>query len=291
MNTTAAASGELTNQRGFWRANKWLILRRCSQLGLLLLFMSGPWLGIWITRGNLNYSLTLDVLPLADPYVLLQSLLAGHVPEITLFTAAGIVLGLYLLLGGRVYCSWVCPVNIITDAASRLRKRFNLISGTQFSRRSRYYILAATLVVAAATQTIVWDLINPVSILHRGIVFGMGLGWIIILGVFVFDLFVSRDGWCGRLCPVGAFYSLLGYLSPLRVIASRPQQCDDCADCYAICPEPKIIHPALKDRTRVQEISSSLCTKCGRCIDACPQDVFQLSFTNRTGGEPTHENN
>ena len=28
--------------------------------------------------------------------------------------------------------------------------------------------------------------------------------------VFFFDLFVSRRGWCGHLCPVGAFYGLLG---------------------------------------------------------------------------------
>lgn len=290
MNTVVTA-GNAIGERGFWRANKWLILRRSSQLGFLLLFLTGPWFGLWIAKGNLNYSLTLDILPLADPYVVLQSLLAGHAPELTVFLAAAIVVGFYLLVGGRVYCAWVCPVNLVTDAAASLRKRFNLISGTQFSRRSRYYILAATLVVAAVTQTIVWDLINPVTLLHRGIVFGMGMGWIVILGVFVFDLFVSRDGWCGRLCPVGAFYSLLGYLSPLRVIAKRPQQCDDCADCFAICPEAKIITPVLKDRTRAQAITSSLCTKCGRCIDACPQDVFQLSITNQSGGETTHENN
>jgi len=214
-------------------------------------------------------------------------LVAGHTPELELFLAATIVLVFYLLVGGRTYCAWVCPVNLVTDAASVVRKRFGLLSGTQFSRRSRYYILAATFVVAAATQTIVWDLVNPVTILHRGIIFGMGLGWIVILGVFVLDLFISRDGWCGRLCPVGAFYSLLNFFSPLRVTASKPQNCDDCADCYAICPEPKIIHPALKDRTRAQAIESALCTKCGRCIDVCPQDVFQLSLLSRNGGEVT----
>lgn len=290
MSTPYPVARQLISDRGFWRANKWLILRRISQVSLLLLFLAGPWFGIWIVKGNLNYSLTLDVLPLADPYILLQSLLAGHTPELAMFLAAAIVLVFYLLVGGRVYCAWVCPVNLVTDAASVIRNRFGLLSGTQFSRRSRYYILAATLVVAVATQTIVWDLVNPVTILHRGIIFGMGLGWLVILGIFFFDLFISRDGWCGRLCPVGAFYSVLNVLSPLKVVAAKPQQCDDCADCYAVCPESKIIHPALRNRTRAQAINSALCTKCGRCIDACPQDVFQLSFY-RTGGEPTHENN
>jgi ferredoxin-type protein NapH len=36
---------------------------------------------VWIVKGNLAYSLTLDTLPLTDPYVLLQSLLAGNWPE------------------------------------------------------------------------------------------------------------------------------------------------------------------------------------------------------------------
>jgi ferredoxin-type protein NapH len=287
MSTPYPVANDLVNKRSFWRANKWLILRRSSQIFLLALFLTGPWFGVWITKGNLNYSLTLDLLPLADPYIFLQSLVAGHTPELELFLAAAIVLVFYLLVGGRTYCAWVCPVNLVTDAASVVRKRFGLLSGTQFSRRSRYYILAATFVVAAATQTIVWDLVNPVTILHRGIIFGMGLGWIVILGIFVLDLFISRDGWCGRLCPVGAFYSLLNFFSPLRVAASKPQNCDDCADCYAICPEPKIIHPVLKDKTHAQAIESALCTKCGRCIDVCPQDVFQLSLLSRNGGEAT----
>ena len=52
--------------------------RRFSQLSILALFLLGPWFGLWIVKGNLNSSLTLDVLPLTDPYVLLQSLVAGY---------------------------------------------------------------------------------------------------------------------------------------------------------------------------------------------------------------------
>jgi hypothetical protein len=46
-----------------------------------LLFLLGPWFGLWIVKGNLAFSYTLNFLPLADPYVILQSLLAGQIPE------------------------------------------------------------------------------------------------------------------------------------------------------------------------------------------------------------------
>ena len=53
------------------------VLRRTTQLSVLALFLLGPWAGLWIIKGNLNSSLALDVLPLSDPFVLVQSWLAG----------------------------------------------------------------------------------------------------------------------------------------------------------------------------------------------------------------------
>lgn len=66
--------------KGWWGANRFLILRRLSQFLVLMLFLSGPWFGVWIAKGNLASSLTLDVLPLTDPYLFLQSLSAGFMP-------------------------------------------------------------------------------------------------------------------------------------------------------------------------------------------------------------------
>ncbi|NIP18923.1 MAG: quinol dehydrogenase ferredoxin subunit NapH, partial [Xanthomonadales bacterium] len=56
------------------------MLRRASQFGVLALFLAGPATGIWIVKGTLASSLTLDVLPLTDPYMLLQGLFAGQLP-------------------------------------------------------------------------------------------------------------------------------------------------------------------------------------------------------------------
>jgi ferredoxin-type protein NapH len=118
--------------KGWLRAHKWLLLRRVSQLGILALFLLGPLAGIWIVKGNLAYSLTLDTLPLSDPYVLLQSLLTGHMPEKLALIGVAIVIGFYALVGGRAYCAWVCPVNMVTDSAAWLRHRFGIKSGARF---------------------------------------------------------------------------------------------------------------------------------------------------------------
>ena len=261
-------------------AHKWLILRRLSQLGILGLFLLGPLAGIWVVKGNLSYSLTLDTLPLTDPYILLQSLMAGHVPEKLVLIGAVIVIAFYALVGGRAYCAWVCPVNMVTDFASWLRRLFGIKGGARFSRSSRYWILGMTLILASVSGVIAWEMLNPVSMLHRGILFGMGSAWIIILAVFLFDLFVSPEGWCGHLCPVGASYSLIGKASLLRVSATQRTACNDCMDCFMICPEPQIIKPALKGESKGLSpvIMSANCTNCGRCIDVCSKDVFEFGF-------------
>ena len=270
--------------KGWLGAHKWLLARRASQLGILALFLLGPLAGVWIVKGNLTFSYTLDVLPLTDPYILLQSLLTRHMPEMKAFVGAAIVLAFYLLVGGRVFCSWVCPVNLVTDAASWLRERIGIKGGAHVSRETRYWILAMTLVLALATGTLAWELINPVSMFHRGVIFGIGAAWAVILAVFLFDLFVMKDGWCGHLCPMGAFYSLLGKVSLARTVAVKRAACNDCMDCFAICPEPQVIRPALKGIDGAGPvILAANCTNCGRCIDVCSKDVF--SFGTRFGNK------
>jgi ferredoxin-type protein NapH len=276
MKTAAARKVITSDQRGWWLRHRWLLLRRFSQMGLLLLFLLGPLAGIWIIKGNLNSSMTLDILPLSDPFVLLQSWLAGRQFGSQAFLGALIVVAFYFLVGGRAYCAWVCPVNIVTDFAHWLRQRLGLRGNTKIKRDTRYWLLAASLLLSVFGGHVAWELINPVSVLHRGLLFGMGAGWLIILAVFLLDLAVSRRAWCGHLCPVGAFYSLLATRSPIRVRADNRDACDKCMDCFDVCPEPQVIHPALfgKKEGLGPLIDEAHCTNCGRCIDVCSKEVF-----------------
>ena len=261
--------------KGFWLANRFLLARRLAQLAILGLFLAGPWLGFWVLKGNLSSSLLLDLVPMSDPFLLLQSLASGHWPYLTAGLGGGVVVAGYLLVGGRVYCSWVCPVNLVTDAAAWSRRRLGLKSGRTPPRHLRFWLLGAVLLASAAAGTMVWEWVNPVSMLQRSIVFGGTLGWMLAGGIFLYDLTLSPRGWCGHVCPMGACYNLINRGALLRVAADRREACNDCLDCFAVCPEPQVIRPALKGQG-TPLITSSDCTNCGRCIDVCGEDVFHI---------------
>ncbi|MDH5355384.1 MAG: quinol dehydrogenase ferredoxin subunit NapH [Gammaproteobacteria bacterium] len=285
MNSKAYPGQEAIIANGWWLANRWLISRRLSQVGVLGLFLIGPWFGWWFVEGNLSSSLILGILPLSDPYVFLQSLATGHWPETAAITGVLMVVSFYLIVGGRAYCAWVCPVNLVTDAAFWLRDRLGLGGASSLSRKTRYWLLGATLLIPVVSGQIIWELVNPVSMLHRGLIFGFGAAWVVLLAVFIFDLFVTRRGWCSHLCPMGAFYSLLGTHSVIRVRADNRIACNDCLDCYKVCPEQQIIRPVLKeaDKGTGPVIDSANCTNCGRCIDVCAPNIFHmgLRFNNK----------
>lgn len=265
--------------RSWLARHKWLLLRRFSQFAVFAVFLLGPVFGIWLVKGSLVSSRTLGILPLSDPYVALQSLASGHVLGATAVIGVAIVVTFYLIVGGRAYCAFVCPVNVVTDVAHWLSVRLGLPKGWAPAGETRFWLLAATLVVPFVAAFPVWELVNPVSVVGRAILFGVGYAWALVLAVFIFDLLISRRGWCGHLCPMGAFYGLLGAGAVLRIAAKERERCDDCMDCFSVCPEPRVITPALRGGagdSRV--ILSGMCTNCARCIDVCEKGVFAFSW-------------
>jgi ferredoxin-type protein NapH len=275
----ASVGQEAIDQKGWLGAHKYLLLRRVSQLGILALFLTGPLFGIWILKGNLSSSVLLDTVPMTDPFMLLQSLSAGHIPELTAIIGALIVASFYFILGGRVFCSWVCPVNLITDSAHWLRRKLKIRASTKLSRKTRFWVLAMSLILPFILGTMAWELINPVSIFHRGVIFGMGLGWIVLVGIFLFDFMLVEHGWCGHICPLGAFYNLVGRYSPIKVTAYQREKCDKCMDCFTVCPESQVLKMPLfgEGKGYGPIIESADCTNCARCIDVCSQDVFRIT--------------
>lgn len=263
-----------------WRAQRFLVLRRLSQATVMGLFLLGPWAGVWWLKGNLSASRVLDTVPLTDPFVLAQVVAARHGSEASALLGALLVLLFYAVVGGRAYCAWVCPVNLVTDSAAALRRRLGLAVGRAPKPQLRYWLLAAVLLACAWTGQVVWEAVNPVSLTQRALIFGGGLAWCAALAVWVYDLLITPRGWCGGLCPMGATYALIGRASLLRVSARNRGRCNDCGDCFAVCPEPQVITMPLKGKRGTPHvIRDGACTNCGRCIDVCSADVF--AFTHR----------
>ena len=267
----------LSGKMKVWR---YLLYRRFVQFFTLLLFFgTAHW--SWaiadqpILAGNLSSSLFLGLIPLADPFAVLQIFFTQHLMEQEVVLGAAIVLATYALLGGRVWCAWVCPINMVTDLASWLRRKLSIQPAFKLGRHIRYAILAMTLLLSLVTGVAAFEWVSPISMFHREVIFGLGMGWMAILGIFIFDLLLVKHGWCGHLCPLGAFYSVLGKIGGVRIAFDAPT-CTQCVECVQVCPEPQVFD--FKKAKVDGLISSGECTNCGRCITVCPEDTLGFSI-------------
>jgi ferredoxin-type protein NapH len=266
--------------RGKLRVWKLMILRRIVQISVLLLFYgSAHWAwsiaGQPVLMGNLSGSELLGTIPLADPFAVLQILFTRHLLENEVLLGAGIILIAYLLLGGRIWCSWVCPINMVTDLAGWIRRRLNIPDAFNISRNIRYSVLVMTLLLSLITGVAAFEWVSPISMFHREVIFGLGMGWMAISAIFLFDLLIIKHGWCGHLCPLGAFYSILGKFGLLKISFDAPT-CTQCIECVHVCPEPQVLD--FKKARQEWMISSGECTNCGRCIAVCPEDTLHFNL-------------
>ncbi|MBW2393453.1 MAG: quinol dehydrogenase ferredoxin subunit NapH [Deltaproteobacteria bacterium] len=265
-------------------AHRYLVLRRLSQAGILLLFWLGAHMHLgWLT-GNLSSSRVFRTVPLSDPYAALQVLASGHLISSTVLIGAAVVVLFYWFVGGRSFCSWVCPVNPVADLGRVIKRRFHPHGQLAVAREARYGFMLLGLVLSAVLGVAAFEWISPVSMLHREIIFGAGLGLLVIPWILALDVLVLRHGWCGSLCPLGAFYALIGRASLLRP-AFAAERCDHCGDCVRVCPEPQVLH---FDRIAAAGfVGGGECTNCARCIEVCPQEVFSFNVRPiRAGDEP-----
>ncbi len=255
--------------------SRFQIARRTLQVTVLLLFGAGSVLGWTVLRGNLSSSKILGVVPLADPFAVLQILAAGILVSGQALIGAGIVVLFFGLVAGRSFCSWVCPVNVITDAAARFGTMTAAGGVLRINRSARYWILGMSMLLSALLGRAAFEAISPISMVHRGIVFGVGQGLLAIPALFLFDLLVARRAFCGHLCPLGAFYAVIGRLSVVRVRHDR-EVCTKCMKCVDACPEPQVL-AMVGNGSGV--VASGECSNCGRCIEVC--DAGAMGFSLR----------
>ena len=251
----------------------WTWSRHLTQIGILALFLASlsGWRGV---TGTLSGSRILGI-TLADPLAVIQIFLARHNVAVTLALAALWILLAYWLVGGRTFCGWVCPINTLLEAVDVVRKRlktpdYNLGTAT------KYWVLLTVLVLSLVTGLPVFELISPLGILLRNLLYGAGGSIAIILILVGFELFVSRRGFCRYLCPLGAFYGLVARMSPLQLCLNH-RECTRCAKCTEVCPMgEEALQAGLNGKTDL--INANECTKCGKCIEVCPTHAIRPGF-------------
>lgn len=269
--------------------------RRFVQLAVLALFIGTVRLG-WtllgepLLNGTLTSSLIAGSVPMSDPFALLQKLFAGHKPELTMVTGALIVLAIYVIAGGRAFCAWVCPMNIVTDAAYGARKSLNVpASSLRLSRHARYALAAAALLASAVSGTAAFEWVSPQAFLWRELIWGVGAGLIAaVTGVFALDLLLLERGWCGHLCPLGAFWSVVGKVGVVKPIFDN-DRCTKCGDCLRVCPEAHVLNFKLAAQRGF--IASGECTNCGRCAAVCPENAIRFATRFQAKPQATEPSN
>ena len=185
-----------------------------------------------------------------------------------------------LLLGGRIFCGYFCPVGLTLDFFWWVSRKLHVRSlkrSEKFNRFIRWFK---------------WFFLVFYTVLH--FVLGIDPGWFLVVLLVVTAPFIARF-WCS-FCPVGTILGVCNKISPMKLIKSSGG-CVNCSACYHNCPmQSKKISLQKKDGPT----NAIDCIFCGECIGGCPGEgttslhlfgrtIYQSRRRNhaKTGGIPT----
>lgn len=190
------------------------------------------------------------------------------------------------LIFRRSFCGLICPFGAIQEFFGKLGQRIfkkKFIMPNKIDKPLRYlkYVILAITVFYAWKTAGLWmapyDPWSAYSHLPEGIssvwaesAIGLILLVITVVGSLVYDRF-----FCKYLCPVGAFYAIIGKVSPHRVVRDE-NKCIDCGICTKKCP-------VNIDVQHLKEVKSSECLNCQTCVLNCPKEgALKLMQGKRT---------
>ncbi|MCC7429748.1 4Fe-4S binding protein [bacterium] len=286
--------------------SKWKLVRRFVQTGIIFLLVS-PVFGFTFFSGTLISSEIFGFF-LTDPLAAADYFLAAKTFSVLVFGSALTVLVFYFFVGGRVFCSWVCPVFLLTELSEKLNKKFAVFK-IKPSPNQKYFVLGAVLVLSFATSKPIFEIVSPIGFVSQNLAIGIdtkskvfgdkislesgeiygnlkknliakdvervrflfnGSLWF-VLTIFLIDVFVVKNWWCKFTCPVGAFYSILGKKSPAKIKINH-EACNNCGKCFKVCFVNEVLIAPVQGKSDF--VLDGSCTNCLNCVDVCPESAL-----------------
>lgn len=225
---------------------------------------------------------------LIDPFVGIQIFASTHEIHTNVIIGTLTLIIFYFLAGGKAYCSWVCPYGLLSEIGEYIHYRLvkkKIIKERKFNPNIRFFFWIAFVLAAFLDGFLVFEVINPIGIISRFIVYGWSLAIVWVVVILLFEIFYSRRAWCKYICPVGTTYNLLGWVSMTKVKWDM-DKCDHCGACLKACFEDHVLEitKAKYDKDRKEKgkkteiIVNGDCTLCGRCFDVCHTDAYNYEF-------------
>ncbi len=253
-------------------------IRILYQAVFLILFV---WLLERLIRGDLH-NLPYAIFHQTDPLSMIAlSFAAGVIPGAMIW---GLVLILMTLVFGRVFCGWICPLGTLQQLSAWLLAPRSRRESLRVNRYRRWYatkyIILVVLLVLALAGSLQTGLLDPLSVLARGIGAAvwpalpggrpMPGGWLaagFLFGILLASRWIPRL-FCRAFCPLGALLGFFARFSLLRIHRDATS-CTNCQLCTVACQgadEPLGEH-------RISE-----CMVCLNCTVSCPEQAIGYNF-------------
>jgi ferredoxin-type protein NapH len=258
-----------------WRNRRWAVL-----LGINLLFTLSFWVDIQILEGSLTASRLIGF-HLADVYSSGLVMLAQRHVAVNLVIGATTVALFWGIVGGRSFCSWVCPYHLVAEWAEMLHLRLadrGLVRDHPLHRGVRVMFWVAFALLALVTGHTLFLTLNPIGVLSRALVYGASLALLWVLALLVFEVVYARRAWCRYVCPIGLTYGVLGAGAPLKVTYDL-ESCAHEGECRKVCEVSHVLDLTIKGRAEEPKLDVGPdCTRCGLCVDICPTGALRYEL-------------
>ena len=272
-------------------SNKWRIRRWISIVVMNGIFVASYWSDLQLVEGALTASRVLGF-HFADLNSSLQLMLAHKHVVLNLLIGITTVLALYLLFGGRTFCSWVCPYHLLSEVAEMLHLKLvakRLVKDHPLDRRLRTVMFVVFAVMAFVSGYTLFEVISPVGILSRFLTYGTAVALVWVGLLLLVEVVWSRRMWCRYLCPIGLTYGMVGTVTPVRVVHDVAH-CFHEGKCRDVCLVPHVLDMTkMGYATEVQTPIGPDCTRCGMCLDVCPTGALRFDIKGISRAEQAAE--